>query len=58
MDVTVRCVEGSCEAAVVDSAAVAGVQGHLILGLLIYAFDYVDFAVIGPVRTEHPAGGC
>jgi hypothetical protein len=31
------------------------VQGHLVLGLLVYAFDNVDFAVVGPVGAEHPA---
>lgn len=57
LDVAVWCNEGACEAAVVDCAAVAGVQGHLVLGLLVYAFDYVDFAVVGPVGAEHPAVG-
>lgn len=54
-DVAVCCVKGSCDTGVVDCAAVAGVEGHLVLGLFVYAFDYVDFAVVGPVGAEHPA---
>lgn len=55
LDVAVWCLEVSCEAAVVDCAPVAGVQGHLVLGLLVHTFDNVDFAVVGPVGAEHPA---
>ena len=31
-------------------------KSHLVLGLVVDAFDDVDFAVVGPVRTEHPEG--
>lgn len=63
VDVAVVCVEGAGEAGVFDGATVGGVQGHLILGLVVYAFDDVDFAIVGPVGAKHPAvvcqlGGC
>lgn len=31
-------------------------ESHLVVGLGVDAFDDVDFAVVGPIRTEHPAG--
>jgi hypothetical protein len=33
------------------------VQGHGVEGVVVYAFDDVDFAAVGPVRAEHPEGG-
>ena len=32
-----------------------GVQDHVVFGLVIDAFDYVDFAVVGPVCAYCPA---
>lgn len=29
-------------------------QGHGIVGVVVDTFDYVDFAAVGPVGTEHP----
>lgn len=40
-----------------DGASIAGVEGHLVGGLVVDAFDDVDFAVAGPVGAEHPAAG-
>lgn len=54
-NVTVARVEMAAEAGVVDRAAGAGVQGHLVGCLLVHAFDDVDLAVVRPVRAEHPA---
>lgn len=40
-----------------DGAVVRGVQGHGIVGVVIDAFDNVDFARGRPSRTEHPVCG-
>lgn len=49
LDVAVACLEGTGKAGVVDRAAIAGVQGHLVNGLGVDALDNVDFAVVRPV---------
>ena len=38
-----------------DIAACGRVQGHVIVGVEIYAFEDVEFALVGPVGTDHPA---
>lgn len=38
-----------------DAAPVAGMQGHVVAGLLVHAFDDVNFAVVGPVGADEPA---
>ena len=38
-----------------DSATRRSVESHLVLGVVVDAFDDVDFAIIGPVGAEHPA---
>jgi hypothetical protein len=57
-DVAVACGQGASEAGVGDGAAAGGVEGHVVAGLLVDAFDDVDFAVFGPVAAEGPAGEC
>jgi len=47
--------ESTGEAAVVgDGAAVGCVEGHGIVGVVVDAFNYVDFAFIGPVWADEP----
>lgn len=46
------------EAAVVaDGAAGAGVEGYVVCGLVVGAFEDVDFAAVGPVGSDHPESG-
>lgn len=52
---TIAGFERAGEAGVIDAAAVAGVEGHVVLGLVIDTFDDIDFAVVGPVRAYEPA---
>lgn len=44
-------VEVTTETGVLDGTSIAGVQGHLVLGLLVDTFEDVDFSVLGPVRA-------
>lgn len=39
----------------VDAAPGFGVEGHVVLHVLVHTLDDVDFAVVGPVVTESPA---
>lgn len=39
-----------------DVATGRGVDGHLVVGLRVDAFDYVDLAVLGPGGACQPAG--
>ena len=39
-----------------DAAAGVGVQGRLVAGLVVDAFNDVDFAFVGPVRADEPEG--
>ena len=54
-DVAVVSAEGSSEARVLDGASVAGVEGHLVGGILVHTLDDVNLAVVGPVGAKHPA---
>jgi hypothetical protein len=57
VDVAVRRLHGSREARVVDGAAIAGVEGHGVVGLLVDTFNDIDLAVIRPVGADGPARG-
>lgn len=53
-DVAVGSLDFAAEPEGLDGAAIAGVEGHLVGGLVVDAFNDVDFAVAGPVGAEHP----
>lgn len=55
VDVAVAGCHRAGETTVIDGAAGARVQGHVVGDLVVDAFDDVDFAVVGPVRTDGPA---
>lgn len=56
IDVAVRSRHGASVSAIVGNGAPGrGVQGHGVLGLGVDAFDDVDFAAVGPIRTYSPA---
>ena len=56
VDIAVGSDELASETGVtVDAAARVGVKGHLIDGHVVDAFDDVDFTVVGPRLTCHPA---
>lgn len=54
VDVAVICVEFAAETGVLNSASIAGVQGHLVSGLVVDAFDDINFTIGGPVGAKHP----
>lgn len=59
VDVAVGGFEIAAEARVLDGAVGGGVEGHFVVGLIVGAFEDVDFAALGPgagVREE-PGGG-
>lgn len=56
IDVAVAGRHDAGETGIANRAAGAGVQGHAVGGLLVDAFDDVDFAVVRPVCADGPAG--
>lgn len=47
--------QASRESAIVgDGAARSGVEGDIVGGLVVGAFENIDFATVGPVGAYHP----
>lgn len=57
VDVAVPCRQGAGEQGDVvrDGAASGGVKGHCVGGLIVDAFNDVNFAASRPVGADHPA---
>jgi hypothetical protein len=55
VDVAVVRLGDGAVALPVDAAAIGSVQRHVVVRLLVHAFDDVDLAVVGPVVSKSPA---
>lgn len=58
MDVAVTCFQFAGKTSVTDCAACPRVEGHGVPGLVVYAFDDVDFTIVWPAGADGPACLC